>query len=352
MPDGQGPAFPHLFPDLSPDLAAGERDAPSAPVERFDPNRFHGELVEAEHLVRYLWAAGAVEDREVLDAGCGTGYGCALLVRRGGARRAVGIDISAEAVDEARSAYGGDERLEFEVGDVTALPLPDSSFDIVTCFETIEHVPGDVQPTLLTELARVLRPGGLLLLSSPNRDQYPPGNPHHLRELTASELRALLTELFPHVELVRQHNWLASAILDDDAFASRADELDAELGKLQGRGPGDELYTLAVCSDEPVPPPPSQVLLTHGLEVRRWIEQIELHKRGHDETKRALAAAERELLVLRDERSVTVGELEDRVYWLDRSQVDLNRLLRRRPLRIAFQALGRLLRLSRRIRRR
>lgn len=345
MPDGPGQA--------SPDLAAAERDAPSAPVERFDPDRFRGELVEAEHLVRYLWAAGAVADRKVLDAGCGMGYGCALLVERGGARRCLGVDISEEAVAEARSAHGGDERLEFEVGDVTALALPDSSVDVVTCFETIEHVPGDAQPKLLAELARVLRPSGMLLISSPNREQYPPGNPHHLRELTADELRALLTERFAHVVLVRQHNWLASAILDDETFAaSDLDRPEIGTGKLRGRAPGAELYTLAVCSEEPVSVPPSRTLLTHGLEVRRWIEEIELHKRGHEETKRALAAAERELLVLRDERSVTVGRLEDRVYWFDRSQLDLNLLMRRRPLRLAFQAFARLLRLNRRIRRR
>ena len=153
--------------------------------------------------------------------------------------------------------------------------------------------------------------------------------------------------------LVRQHNWLTSAILDDEAFAAAgADHLDVDVGKLQGRAPGAELYTLAVCSDEPVSVPPARALITHGLEVRRWIEEIELHKRGHDETKRALAAAERELLELRDERSVTVGRLEERVYWLDRSQVDLNLLLRRRPLRIAFQAFARLLRLRRGLRRR
>ena len=343
MPDGPGQA--------SPDLAPAQREGTSAPVERFDPDRFRDELVEAEHLLRYMWAAGAVSDRAVLDAGCGTGYGCALLVENGGARRCLGVDLAEEAIGEARSTYGGDERLEFQVGDVTALHLPDASVDVATCFETIEHVPGDAQRKLVAELARVLRPGGMLLLSSPNREQYPPGNPHHLRELTADELRALLSELFAHVKLARQHNWVASAILDDEKFAaSGVDQVELGVGKLQGRAPGTELYTLAVCSDEPVSLPASRALLTHGLEVRRWIEEIELHKQA-DETKRALAAAERELLLLRDERSVTVGRLEDRVYWLDRSQVDLNRLLRRRPLRIAFQAFARLLRLSRRLRR-
>src|SRR3954447_8938331 len=105
MPEGPGQA--------PPDLASTQRDAPSAPVERFEPDRFRDELVEAEHLVRYLWAAGGVADRDVLDAGCGAGYGCALLAERGRARRCVGIDISEEAVAEARAAHGGDERVEF-----------------------------------------------------------------------------------------------------------------------------------------------------------------------------------------------------------------------------------------------
>ena len=119
MPDGPGQG--------SPDLAPAQREGTSAPVERFDPDRFRDELVEAEHLLRYMWAAGAVSDRAVLDAGCGTGYGCALLVENGGARRCLGVDLAEEAIAEARSTYGGDERLEFQVGDVTALHLPDDT---------------------------------------------------------------------------------------------------------------------------------------------------------------------------------------------------------------------------------
>src|SRR5690348_1299089 len=108
MPDGPGQA--------SPDLASNRRDPPSAPVERFEPGRFRDELVEAEHLVRYLWAAGVAAGREALDAGCGTGYGCALLAERGGAARCLGVDISEDAVADARATHGADERLEFAVG--------------------------------------------------------------------------------------------------------------------------------------------------------------------------------------------------------------------------------------------
>src|SRR5262245_33536477 len=86
------------------------------PVERFEPESFQGQLVEAEHLTRYRWAAAAVSGREVLDAGCGEGYGCGLLAQLGGAARCVGVDIDAATVERARGTYGGD-RVEFETGD-------------------------------------------------------------------------------------------------------------------------------------------------------------------------------------------------------------------------------------------
>src|SRR6186997_360777 len=76
------------------------------PVERFDPESFRGELVEAEHLARYRWAAAAVAGRDVLDAGCGEGYGSRLLAELGGARRCVGIDIDERTIAAARDAYG------------------------------------------------------------------------------------------------------------------------------------------------------------------------------------------------------------------------------------------------------
>ena len=319
------------------------------PVERFDPESFQGELVEAEHLARYRWAAGAAAGREVLDAGCGEGYGCRLLMDVGGAARCVGIDIDEGTIEAARSAYGDREGLEFEAGDVTALPFPDDSFDVVTCFETIEHVAA--QREAVAELARVLRPGGVLLISSPNKGVYPPGNPFHERELEASEFEALLKGAFAHVRLIRQHNWIVSAVLEDDAFAS-ADaqgKLDVEVGKVQGRRPGEELYTLAVCGHVEAAPPGQMGLITHGLEVRRWIDELDRRAAEIAELRGTLADTERELLELRDARSVAMGRLERQAYWLERGRIDLDAWMRRRPLRLAFRAFALLLRLRRRL---
>jgi SAM-dependent methyltransferase len=323
----------------------------TAPVERFEPQRLQGELVEAEHLVRYHWAAAAVAGRDVLDAGCGVGYGSALLVQLGGARRCVGVDIAPDAIERAREDHGGDDRLDFQLGDVTALDFPDDSFDVVTCFETVEHIDQSAQERFVAEAARVLRPGGLLIASSPNRAQYPAGNPFHVRELTPDELEQLARRAFAEVRLFRQHNWVASAILDDDSFAAAggAGAAPIEAHKLQGRRPGEELYTLAVCSDAPFEWPAPRALITHALEVRRWMDEIDRHKREHVRTREALAEVERELLELRDRRSIEMARLERQAYWLERGRIDLDALMQRRPLRFMFRVMARLLRIARRL---
>ena len=333
--------------------ATTSTEPPDQPVERFDPESFRGELVEAEHLVRYRWAAGTVAGRDVLDAGCGEGYGSRLLAKLGGARRCVGIDVDGRTIDAARAAYGDLDALQFEAGDVTRLRFEDESFDVVTCFETIEHVAAQVEA--VAELARVLRPGGLLLISSPNRGEYPPGNPFHEKELTASEFEALLQGSFAQVQLMRQHNWIVSAVLDDDAFAAGDAEsgLDLEVGKLIGKGPGEELYTLAVCGHTEQPAPGQIGMLTHGLAVRRWTD--ELNRRAAQiaelaEVRRALAATEQELHAARDARSVAMAHLERQTYWLERGRIDLDAWMRRKTLRLAFYAVTFMLRVLRRLR--
>jgi 2-polyprenyl-3-methyl-5-hydroxy-6-metoxy-1,4-benzoquinol methylase len=331
--------------------APSKTEHATAPVERFEPERLRGELVEAEHLVRYRWAAAITDGREVLDAGCGVGYGAALLVALGGAARCVGVDIAPDAIERARADHGDDARLEFQLGDVTALDFPDDTFDVVTCFETVEHIDAAAQERFVAEAARVLRPGGVLIASSPNRTQYPPGNPFHVRELTPAELDELAHKAFAEVVLCRQHNWIASAVLDDDSFAAGAGDDAPPLAahKAQGRRPGEELYTLVVASDAPVELPPPQALLTHGLEVRRWMDEIDRHKREHVRTREALAETERELLELRDRHSMEMARLEKQTYWLERGRIDLDALMQRPVFRFMFKVMARLLRIRRRL---
>ena len=187
----------------SSDHFTGERYLPGVPGE-----------IAYEHCHRYAFARRYAHGRRVLDAACGEGYGSALLADV--AQSVVGVDIDAEVVAQARSRYGKDGKVRFEAASVARVPLADASVDLVVSFETIEHLEGDDQPAMLAEFARVLAPGGLLILSSPNRPEYSDArgyvNPFHRRELDGPELAALVASHFPAQKWFRQRRYLGSAI--------------------------------------------------------------------------------------------------------------------------------------------
>jgi 2-polyprenyl-3-methyl-5-hydroxy-6-metoxy-1,4-benzoquinol methylase len=290
------------------DLAAGDAEIP----ERFIPDEMGEGMVAAEHLCRYWWAAQFAPGRRVLDAGCGIGYGSNMLAEAGAAE-VHGVDI-AEPVIEA-AAQGAGPGVTFATGDVAALDLDADSSDLVVCFEVIEHV--EDTDAVLDELARVLAPGGLLLISSPNRDRYVPGNPHHRYEFLPDELKAELERRFKQVRLLRQHDWLASAILEDGAFADAGGApIDGlEVRKLIGHEPGAETYTLALASDGELPASAMPLTLTHTMELRQWMEHFE----AQDRTLREQAEELRRLQTIDRER----GELRFR---LEQAEKELARI--------------------------
>jgi len=168
--------------------------------ERFVPATMRGSTIQAEHEARYRWAATSVSGKDVLDAGSGVGYGTRICLEAG-ARRAIGVDASEHAVADATALARGSSA-EYIVGDLRELPVADDCFDVVVCFEAIEHVAET--DSVLDQLRRVLRKDGVLLISSPNRGVYPGGNPHHLHEFTADELEEALARRFVTVALYRQ----------------------------------------------------------------------------------------------------------------------------------------------------
>jgi SAM-dependent methyltransferase len=173
----------------------GERVIPDA-MPASDP-------VLAEHLARYAFAAARVPPGgRVLDAACGSGYGTANLAEH--AKHVVGIDLAPEAVAYARQHYGL-AHVAFAVMDCRRLAFADATFDAYACFETLEHV--QEQEALVAEARRVLTPGGLFLVSTPNRDVYNLAygrNLHHERELSPEEFEALLRRHFDDVTLFGQ----------------------------------------------------------------------------------------------------------------------------------------------------
>lgn len=147
-----------------------------------------------EHIYRYRFATRYARGKRVLDVACGEGYGSAALMKAGAAS-VIGVDVSPETCEHARQKYGVDAR----VGDARNLPLPDDSVDLIVSFETIEHIPEPER--FLDECARVLAPGGILVISTPNRDVFGQeeageGNPFHCSELDQSEFEGMLRTRF------------------------------------------------------------------------------------------------------------------------------------------------------------
>jgi SAM-dependent methyltransferase len=157
--------------------------------------------VVALHLKRYVFAAPYCENSVVLDAACGVGYGSAELGTL--AERVVGIDMDDATIAYARWRYAR-ANVEFERMDVTRLDFGDASFDVVVSFETIEHLAD--REAFLHEVARVLRPSGTFLVSTPHaaRTTEAPDNPFHRVEYSRDDFTRLLARHFAKVDLFGQ----------------------------------------------------------------------------------------------------------------------------------------------------
>ncbi|HZZ47974.1 MAG TPA: class I SAM-dependent methyltransferase [Pseudonocardia sp.] len=205
--------------DAGPERAlplTGERTVPGIAQENYWFRR---------HEAAYLHLSERCTDAVVLEAGCGEGYGAALLART--ARRVVGLDYDAATVTHVARRYGQVSVLR---GNLASLPIRTRAVDVVVNFQVIEHLWD--QAAFLDECARVLRPGGSLLISTPNRITFSPGrdtplNPFHTRELSGTELHQLLTDAgFVVHELLGLHHGPALRAMD---AAHRGSMIDAQV---------------------------------------------------------------------------------------------------------------------------
>ena len=263
----------------------------------------------------------------MLDAGCGSGYGCALLAASGAAQ-VTGVDLAQTVLEAVAPTMPAGVTLT--PGDLGSLEMADDSFDVVVCFEVIEHME-DPFP-VLDELIRVLAPGGLLLVSSPNRGVYQDGNPHHLHEFQPEELRGALIARMSNVALVRQSNYIASAILGDTSFSAGGGESLEELGlrKLISATPGEETYTVALASDADLPDVKELALMTGTLEMREWLSVFDTQTRAVNDRDARIAELEERLtettelsglLLDAEQHLASLPDLEQRI-------VDLEHALR------------------------
>ena len=219
--------------------------------ERFLPEC--GGEIWYEHWHRYALARQLGQHANILDVASGEGYGSAMLAES--AAGVVGVDVSPDAVQHARNRYGHLPNLEFVTASCDSLPLADASFDLAVSFETIEHI--ETQQAFIAELARVLRPDGVLILSSPNKriysDAHDYHNEFHVRELYRDELENLLRGTFPHIQWFGQKLLFHSAIWPETPAAAPAEYLTGEGEHVNSASqPATEaMYFIAICSRNP-----------------------------------------------------------------------------------------------------
>lgn len=252
--------------------------------ERFVPTE-QGRI-RLEHYHRYVSVMEFVADKDVLDVACGEGYGTSLMATA--ARSVVGVDISEEAIDHASRTYNNMINLSFRQGSATSIPAGDAVFDVVVSFETIEHL--SAQAEMLAELRRVLRPDGILIISSPNRPVYSAEhgqeNEFHVKELDFDEFDDLLKSQFASIRYFGQRMLMGSVIqpLTDvsDVFRVWHDDgssVEPGMGQLS-----DPVYFLAICASSNVDLPSSAIsmlypdtmdLVKHYIGFAQWAKSLE-----------------------------------------------------------------------------
>jgi SAM-dependent methyltransferase len=267
----------------------GERFVPGVPGE-----------IEFEHVHRYAFARGYGAGKRVLDAACGEGYGTALLGAT--AAQVAGVDIDPVTLAHAAAQYAARPNVAFHQASATALPFADASFDLVVSFETIEHLEKADQPRMLAEFARVLAPGGLLILSAPNRVEYSEkqnySNPFHRHEHDRAELDALLATHFAARRFYHQRVWLGSTLWREDGGNAHAAYV-GDSQQVKPALPPPAMYFLVMAAREPADLPDDGT----GLSMFTDNGETELHR---------LTAQGGEIIRLRELLGVITASLDAR----------------------------------------
>lgn len=220
---------------------------------------FVGGDTRQEHLHRYAMTLEMAAGKNILDIACGEGYGVYLLSKK--AAQVTGIDIDHATIEKARAKYKA-SNITFRQGSVLAIDAGNAVFDMVTCFETLEHT--EDHDKLLSELKRVLKPGGILFISTPEKANYSDRtgyrNPFHKKELYGDEFRKLIALHFSHSVFFGQSSLSGSLMLSEtNPLLSHFYTGDFE--NIASANQPVTRYRLAIASDQVFLPPASGFFL-------------------------------------------------------------------------------------------
>lgn len=218
--------------------------------ERFIPSEYG--KIRLEHFHRYAIVRNFIMGKDVLDLACGEGYGSNLMAKD--ARSVTGVDISGKIIKHATKKYKR-SNLTFHQGNAIATGISDNSFDVVISFETIEHL--SEQEQMIAEIQRLLRPEGILVISSPNRAVYnqeiSEENHFHVKELDFQEFDALLKPHFSGIEYYGQQAIPGSVVRPLKGGGTSLQAWQENQNKIKnstGESFTNPVYFIAVCSSD------------------------------------------------------------------------------------------------------
>ena len=212
---------------------------------------FNETVVELLH--RYSFTFDYIQGKDVLDVASGEGYGTFQMSKH--AKSCVGVDIDDLAIKNANANFS-EKNLKFVKSSALNLPFEDSVFDVVVSFETIEHF---IEHELfLKEIKRVLKPKGILIISTPDRTEYgirrPEINPYHLKELTKIEFATLINQYFSLSQFYNQDFSYQSVIYPENNSVNRFDNIIFENNLLKNNSISkSHLFNIIIATDYILP---------------------------------------------------------------------------------------------------
>jgi len=235
-------------------------------------------LIASEHILRYELAASLCAGKKVLDLGCGTGYGSAILARS--AREVVGVDIDEAAIGAARDAFSAVSNVEFAA--VDALHALDrgiaGSVDVIVCFEVLEHLAQ--LDAVVSRLATRAETGTALIFSVPNSRTFEEDNPYHVTDFDYYAFQKLLAA-FPEPRIALFQFHAEGSVIVESPDELPRDQIQAEMRLAEHGEPeyANHFLGLVGWDREAVEAARARLRFSVAPTYNRYIRAIELSNR-------------------------------------------------------------------------